>query len=94
LVGLQDAIVYGEVTTSKRTTDDGQEFYDYVIESGSDNYLVSITTRQGRLFAVFVNTPNGRVRFVLGPVRERDEGYYGRRRIGSSDRCGSPWPGL
>jgi len=57
---VQDAIVYGEVTTSKRTTDDGQEFYDYVIESGSDNYLVSITTRQGRLFAVFVNTPNGR----------------------------------
>lgn len=53
--------MYGEVTTSQRTTDDGQEFYDYIIESGSNNYLVSITTRQGRLFAVFVNTPNTRV---------------------------------
>jgi hypothetical protein len=65
-VCVQDAIVYGEVTTSKRTTDDGQEYYDYVIESGSNNYLVSITTRQGRLFAVFVNTPNARVRRQSG----------------------------
>jgi hypothetical protein len=31
------------------------------IESGGNNYLISITTRQGRLFAVFVNTPSSRV---------------------------------
>jgi hypothetical protein len=32
------------------------QFFDYTIE-GADNFLMSITTRQGRLFAIFVNSP-------------------------------------
>mmetsp|Transcript_12364 Transcript_12364/g.25981 ORF Transcript_12364/g.25981 Transcript_12364/m.25981 type:complete len:265 (-) Transcript_12364:127-921(-) len=52
---FQDALNLGEVTSSKRTVDD-DTFYDFVIE-GADTFLVSITTRQGRLFAIFVNAP-------------------------------------
>lgn len=52
---FQDAVNSGEVSSSKRTVDD-DTFYDFAIE-GADNFLVSITTRQGRLFGIFVNAP-------------------------------------
>lgn len=52
---FQDALNLGDVTSSKRSVDD-DTFYDFTIE-GADNFLVSITTRQGRLFAIFVNAP-------------------------------------
>mmetsp|Transcript_2389 Transcript_2389/g.3997 ORF Transcript_2389/g.3997 Transcript_2389/m.3997 type:complete len:255 (-) Transcript_2389:320-1084(-) len=52
---FQDALNLGEITSSKRQVDD-DTFFDYTIE-GADNFLMSITTRQGRLFAIFVNSP-------------------------------------
>mmetsp|Transcript_15548 Transcript_15548/g.21472 ORF Transcript_15548/g.21472 Transcript_15548/m.21472 type:complete len:262 (+) Transcript_15548:92-877(+) len=52
---FQDAISYGSIKTETRVSGE-DTFYDYTIE-GANNFLVSATTRQGRLFAIFVNAP-------------------------------------
>eukprot|EP00241_Pyramimonas_parkeae_P010576 CAMPEP_0114252362 /NCGR_PEP_ID=MMETSP0058-20121206/15791_1 /TAXON_ID=36894 /ORGANISM="Pyramimonas parkeae, CCMP726" /LENGTH=224 /DNA_ID=CAMNT_0001366281 /DNA_START=146 /DNA_END=820 /DNA_ORIENTATION=+ len=51
---FQDAIAYGEVSISTRETENGDKFFDYFIDGGN-TYAVSLTARQGRIFAIFIN---------------------------------------
>lgn len=53
---LQDSIVYGDVNISTRKSDNGETFFDYEIIA-SQCYLISLTSRQGRIFALFLNGP-------------------------------------
>lgn len=53
---LQDAIVYGDVNITSRKSPNGELFFDYEILS-TQSYLISLTSRQGRIFALFLNAP-------------------------------------
>ncbi|KAK3281124.1 hypothetical protein CYMTET_11072 [Cymbomonas tetramitiformis] len=51
---FQNALFEGEITSKEKVERNGELFFDYVVE-GPQNYLISITTRQGRVFGFFIN---------------------------------------
>jgi len=55
---IQDALTTAdEVTTKTRDGENGDVFFEYDIDSPINHYQASISTKRGKIFALFIKTP-------------------------------------
>ncbi|EIE24198.1 hypothetical protein COCSUDRAFT_62706 [Coccomyxa subellipsoidea C-169] len=54
---LQDALVESTDKKTKTREVDGQTFYDYELSGPANNYLATVTLKEGKVYAFFVKSP-------------------------------------